>query len=350
MLAEACAAVRPADTGVEESAWARLDSLTKPPRSLGRLEELAARLSAITGSVPPVLGEKAVLVAAADHGVVARGVAAYPQEVTRQMTANFAAGGAAINAIARSVGARLVVADVGVRAGDVPEGVRDLRVAAGTRDMTAGPAMSGDEALAAICAGIGLARELVDDGVGVLGLGEMGIGNTTAAAALVAAFAGAGPEHVAGPGTGLDAEGVARKAAVVRAALERNGADGRDPLATLAGVGGLEIATLAGAAIGAAGRGCVTVADGFVSTAAVVAAAAMCPALRERVVASHLSPEPGHAVALRWLALEPLLDLRMRLGEGTGAALAMPAIEAAAAVLRDMASFEEAGVSGGGVG
>ena len=346
LLNVTCVRVQPADEAARERAWARLDSLTKPPRSLARLEETAADIVAVLGGERPELGGKAVLVAAADHGVCAQGVAAYPQEVTAQMVANFAAGGAAICAIARSVGARLLVADVGVATGTVPEGVRDERVAAGTRDMTAGPATTREEALAALASGVRLADELADEGVGVLGLGEMGIGNTTAAAALTSAYVGVEPEDVVGPGTGLNADGVALKARVVREALARNAAELEDPLGTLAAVGGLEIAALAGAAIGMSARGGIVVVDGFVSTSAVLAAVAMCPAVADRVFASHLSPEPGHAIALASLRKRPLLDLGMRLGEGTGAALAMPLLDAAAAMLREMATFAEAGVSG----
>lgn len=347
-LAAAIAAIPPLDLAAREAAETELDRKTKPRRSLGRLEPLAAHLAAIRGGGGPGALEAAIVVAAADHGVAAEGVSAYPSEVTAQMVANFASGGAAICVLAREANARLIVVDAGVREPVADAGVRDLRLGPGTANSAAGPAMSREQALRALVTGIELADELAAEGIGVVGLGDMGIGNTTAASALAAALLGADPAAVTGPGTGLDSEGIARKIEVVGRVLAANQPDPSDPLAALAGVGGFEIAMLAGLAIGAAGRRMVVVLDGFISSAAALAAARMAPPLADRPVAAHLSPEPGHALILEALGLEPLLDLELRLGEGTGAALALPLIRAAAAILEEMATFADAGVTDAG--
>jgi nicotinate-nucleotide--dimethylbenzimidazole phosphoribosyltransferase len=316
------------------------DAKTKPRNSLGRLEELGCALAGIRGFVPERL-ETVIVVAAGDHGVAAEGVSAYPQEVTAQMVANFASGGAAINVLARAAGARLVVVDAGVAVAFEHESVRSVRIGAGTANLAKGPAMTGGECRAAVAAG----RELVGElgAVDVVALGEMGIGNTTSASALSAVLLDVDPALVCGRGTGLDEVGVARKVGTVRRALAVN-AD-RDPLAAL---GGFEIAFLAGVALGCAERRIAVLLDGFITGAVALAAVHIDPDVREVLLASHLSPEPGHALVLQALGLEPLLDLGLRLGEASGAALALPLLHAAIALLRDMATFDDAGVTDAG--
>jgi nicotinate-nucleotide--dimethylbenzimidazole phosphoribosyltransferase len=285
------------------------------------------------------------VLAAADHGVAARGVSAYPAEVTRQMILNLADGGAAASVLARSVGAELVIVDAGVDADlDVP-GVRRLGIARGTRDMTAGPSLTRMQAEAVIDAGIALTDEI---GADVVVLAELGIGNTTAAAALAAAFLGVEPRAVCGRGTGLDDAGLARKVGAVERALAVNRPDPADPVGVLAAVGGLEIAFLTGVALAAASSRRVVLLDGFITAVAALAASRLESATVEAMVAGHLSPEPGHRLVLAELGLEPLLDLGLRLGEGTGALLAVPLLRAAVAVLAEMATFAEAGVTDAG--
>ncbi len=340
------AAVRATDPVVEEAAWTRLDQLTKPPRSLGRLEEVAARVARIQGTVRPDVGRKIVLLMAGDHGVVAEGVSPYPQDVTYQMVANLSAGGAAINQVARSVGAEVRVYDVGVvHEVGLPD-VRSCKVAPGTRNMALGPAMNREECAEAVLVGVEAARKAAAEGFSLIGTGEMGIGNSTAAAALTAAYTGAAAADVTGPGTGLDAAGVAHKVAVIERALDVNAVYVLDALGILAAVGGLEIAALAGVMIGGAAEEVCVVADGFISGAATLAALALCPTAAGYVLASHRSAEPGHDVLLGQLGARPVLDLDMRLGEGTGAALAMGLVDAACEMLSGMATFAEAGVSG----
>jgi len=322
-----------------EEARRRYDAKTKPRGSLGRLEELGCELARIRGFVPERL-EAAIVVAAGDHGVAAEGVSAYPSEVTAQMVANFAAGGAAANVLARQAGARLVVVDAGIAQPFEHELVRPVRIGAGTANMTEGPAMSSEQVERAISAGEALAAELDVD---VVALGEMGIGNTTAASALAAALLDVDPKLVCGPGTGLDAAGVVRKVEVVRRALAANA--GRDPLAAF---GGFEIAFLAGLAAGCAARNVVVLVDGFITAAAVLAAVRREPSVGAALVAAHRSPEPGHALVLDALGLQPLLDLGLRLGEGSGAALALPILQASIAILREMATFDDAGVTDAG--
>lgn len=329
------------------AAWARLDSLTKPPRSLGRLEEIAARMAAVQGTVMPQAEGAAIVLLAGDHGVVAEGVTAWPSEVTRQMMANFVAGGAAINQLAGHVGARLVLVDVGVEGStEAFPGVVQAKVRPGTDNIACGPAMTREEAAAAFLTGARLARDLVAQGVRILGTGEMGIGNTTSAAALTAAYTSALPALVAGPGTGLDTSGLARKVAVIDRALQANTVDSGDPFGTLAALGGLEIAGMAGVLVGGAAAGACVVSDGFISGVAALAALRISPACAAYLFPSHLSAEPGHRVVLDALGLEPVLELDMRLGEGTGAALAIGIMGAACAMMRGMATFDEAGVSG----
>jgi nicotinate-nucleotide--dimethylbenzimidazole phosphoribosyltransferase len=345
-LESTCAAIPAPDAAMAAAIQRRLDGKTKPPGSLGRLEELACRLAAIQGTAAPAARERAVVLMAADHGVAAEGVSAYPQEVTAQMVANFARGGAAINALARQAGARVVVVDMGVAA-PVPglAGVRDARIGPGTRNLARGPAMSRAEAVRAVEAGIAVAAELAAEGVRVIGLGEMGIANTTAASALAAAFTGLAPARVTGRGTGVDDAALARKVEVVTRALAVNRPDPADALGTLAALGGFELAGLAGVALGAAARRVAVVMDGFIASAAALAAARLAPRCAGALLAAHRSVELGHQAVLDALGERPLLDLGLRLGEGTGAALAFHLLEAAVRVLEEMATFESAGVS-----
>lgn len=344
------AAIRPPDEAAAAAAARALDEKTKPPGSLGRLEELACRIAAIRREVPARPLEPAIVVAVADHGVAANGVSAYPREVTSQMLSNLARGGAAVCVLAREVGSALVVVDVGVAGAEAIPGVRDDVVdgLSGTRDLSLETAMPRETAVAAIERGIALARELAHDGVGLIGLGEVGIGNTTAAGAVTAAVLGLDPAEVCGPGTGLDAAGVARKVAVVSAALRRHALPREDAegVDVLAAVGGLEIAYLTGVLLGASAARIPILLDGCVTGAAALVASRLAPASIGSTIAATRSPEPAHAHALEALGLEPLLDLRLRLGEGTGAALAVPLVRAAVAILTEMATFGSAGVSG----
>ena len=348
-LDETVSRIRPPDDEVWRRAARLLDAKTKPPGSLGRLEDLACRLAAIRGEVPTGAVSPAIVVAAADHGVVVEGVSPYPQEVTGQMLANFAAGGAAVSVLARQAGARLVVVDAGVVAPPAADGVRSGVVDGirGTGNIAVGPAMAPVVGRRMVERGAALANELADDGFGILAVGDMGIGNTTAASALCAAVLPADPLRTCGPGTGLDEAGVAHKVEVVRRALAANGLDGGsvDPMDTLASVGGLEIAFLTGVILGAAAHRLPVLLDGFVTSAAALVAATIAPAAAGAMVAATRSPEPGHSLVLDRLGLEPLLDLGLRLGEGSGAALALPLVRAAIAILTDMATFEAAGVS-----
>jgi nicotinate-nucleotide--dimethylbenzimidazole phosphoribosyltransferase len=345
-LEEWIEAIVPPDGEAAEEARRLLDEKTKPPGSLGRVEELAVRLAGIYGRVDFETHPRTVAIFAADHGVALRGVSAYPREVTAQMVRNFAAGGAAINVLARLAAVRTIVVDVGVAAEtDGPPGVRRARVAPGTADMTVGPAMSPAEARRAVEIGAEVGREAIEAGAKVLLTGEMGIGNSTAAAALAAVFTGRPVEEVTGRGTGVGDDAFARKVAAVRQALERNRPRAEDPLGALASVGGLEIGALAGFVLAGAASRVPVVLDGFIAGAAASVACGLAPRARDFLVAGHRSAEPGHAAVLERLGLVPLLDLGMRLGEGTGAVLALPILDAARAILAEMASFESAGVS-----
>jgi nicotinate-nucleotide--dimethylbenzimidazole phosphoribosyltransferase len=323
-----------------EKAKRAYDAKTKPRGSLGRLEELGCRLAAIRGFVPRTL-DSVIVVAAGDHGVAREGVSAYPQEVTVQMVANFAAGGAAVNVLARQAGARLIVVDAGIAVPFEHESVRSVRLGAGTANVAEGPAMTAEQVRRGLEAGRELADELRD--VDVVALGDMGIGNTTSASALTAALLGVDASLVCGRGTGLDDAGVAHKVETVRQALEVN--RGEDPLTAL---GGFEIVFLAGLALGCAANGTAVLLDGFITTSAALAATRIDPAVRDVLIASHRSPEPGHALVLEALGLEPLLDLELRLGEGSGAALALPLLCASIAILEQMATFDDAGVTDSG--
>jgi nicotinate-nucleotide--dimethylbenzimidazole phosphoribosyltransferase len=345
LIAETIAAIRPLDLVAMSAAREHQDRLTKPRGALGALEELSIRLAGIAGACPPPMPEPAaVAVFAADHGVHAQGVTPWPQEVTAQMVANFLAGGAVVNAFARQVGASVTVVDVGVLAPlDNDERLLTRKVRRGTRDLSVEPAMTVDEAVQAIEVGIEVADKLIDEGARVLLTGDMGIANTTPSAALIAAFTGADPHAVTGLGTGIDSETHARKVAVVTSAVVALEAD--DPVGMLAAVGGLEHAALTGYMLRAAARRVPVILDGVIAAAAAVVAAAIAPDAVGAMVAGHRSAEPGAAVALTHLGLEPLVDLGLRLGEGTGATLALPIVASAVRVLHEVATFDSAGVA-----
>jgi nicotinate-nucleotide--dimethylbenzimidazole phosphoribosyltransferase len=323
-----------------------LDALTKPPGSLGRLEELARRLVEVRGGEPPTVEAPVIFTFAADHGVVEEGVSAYPQVVTAQMVENLLRGGAAVNVLARQAGARLVVADFGLATPLAGVALARRRLGPGTRNIALSPAMSEADAVAAIEAGAALAEEAIASGADLVGLGEMGIGNTTAASAVTAAVTGAPVESVTGRGTGIDEDTWRRKVDVVRRALARRPVDRDDGVAILAEVGGFEIAGLTGVALAGAAHRVPVAVDGFVATAAALISVVMVPAVRHYLFASHRSAEPGHTVALAHLGLEPYLDLGLRLGEGTGAALFIHLARAAARLYAEMATFKSAGVDG----
>jgi len=331
------------DERLAAAARQRLDSLTKPRGSLGRLEELAVRLVVITGNPMPRLDAPVIFTLAADHGVAAEGVSAYPQAVTAQMVENFARGGAAVNALARHVGARVVVANFGVASqlGD-HAGILARSIGPGTRSITKGPAMTRDQTIRAIAEGAALVDAAAPDCVGT---GEMGIGNTTAASALTAALTGADPAMVTGRGTGVADDVWVAKVEAVRRALAVNRPDAGDALGVLTAVGGFEIAGLVGVVLAGAARRVPVVLDGFIATAAGLVAARLAPAARSYLIAAHRSGEPGHVRVLEALGLTPYLELGMRLGEGTGAALGIGLLRAALACYGEMATFKDAGVS-----
>lgn len=338
--------IGPLHPEAQRQAAERQNQLTKPAGSLGRLETIAIQVAGITGCPRPRLRDKAVIVAAADHGVAAAGVSAYPQEVTAQMVLNFLHNGAAINVLARHVGARVVVVDAGV-AGDLPAHpeLRSYKIARGTANIAEGPAMTRQQAIQAIETGIRLVEEERARGLDIVATGDMGIGNTTPSTAIAAVFTGRSPAELAGRGTGVDDAGLQRKIAVIERALYVNEPDPADPIDVLAKVGGLEIGTIAGIILGAAALRIPVVIDGFISTAGALIALHLCPPAKAYCFAGHCSAEPGHAAMLSHLGLEPILDLNMRLGEGTGAVLAMGIIDAACKILDEMATFAEAGVS-----
>lgn len=329
-----------------ERAAARQLQLTKPPGSLGALEQIANRLAAIRQTLEPTVSRQRIYVVAADHGVVAEGVSAYPREVTAQMVYNFLRGGAAINVLARHAGIEVGVVDAGVDAdfGDAPGLIRS-KVVRGTANFTRGPAMTRDEAIRSVVTGIELARSAAAEGIELLGIGEMGIGNTTAASAIAATLTESAPEAVTGYGAGVDDAGLQRKIVAVKRALEINRPDRTDALDVLAKVGGAEIGVMAGVALGAAAERIPVVADGFISTSAAALACGFCPNVRDYLFIGHRSRERGHDSLIEFVGQQPLLDLQMRLGEGTGAALAMHLIGAAARLFGEMATFAEAGVS-----
>ncbi|MCX7790841.1 MAG: nicotinate-nucleotide--dimethylbenzimidazole phosphoribosyltransferase [Chloroflexaceae bacterium] len=346
-LEQTIAQIAPLDAEAMAAARARQDVLTKPQGALGRLETLATQIAGITGNPRPRLIQPAVVVMAGDHGVAAQGVSLYPAEVTPQMVLNFLRGGAAINVLARHVGARVVVVDMGV-AVDLPPHPDLLvrKIARGARDFSREPAMSRNQAQQAVETGIAVVEEVIATGVDVVATGDMGIGNTTPSSAIVAAITGRPVAEVTGRGTGLDDAGLVRKVAVIEDALALHRPDPTDGLDVLAKVGGLEIGGLAGVMIGAAARRVPVVVDGFISGAAALVACTLAPAAQPYLIAGHRSVERGHQAVFGRLDLEPLLDLGMRLGEGTGAVLAISLCQAACKILDEMATFAEAGVSG----
>ncbi len=344
-FANAAAHVEPLDATAVKAARVRHDQLTKPPGSLGRLEDLAAQLAGITGTCPPpVPSRPAVAVFAADHGVVASGVTPWPQEVTAQMLANFVAGGAAINVLARQVGATVQVVDVGVAADVTALAVEHRKVRAGTANLADGPAMTVAEARAALDVGVEVAQGLLGRGHDLLATGDMGIGNTTASAAIIATLTRRDPATVTGRGTGIDDAMWRHKSDIVAGATARAAAY-LDPVSILSEVGGLEIAALAGFIVGGVAGGVPVVVDGVIALAALLVADALVPGVVDRSIAGHRSTEPGASAALDHLGATPVLDLGMRLGEGTGACLAVPVVQAAAHVLAEMATFAEAAVA-----
>ena len=350
LVAMTAAAIRPPDARAAESAAARQGRLTKPPGALGRLEDLATRIAAIRGEPVPLLRERLVVVAAGDHGVATRGVSPYPQSVTAQMVSNFLAGGAAINVLADQAGARVRIVDAGITEEPIPPPdsampLLRLGLGRGTADISAGPAMSRAQAERAIASGIRLFDdEVTSRGVDIVACGEMGIGNTTSAAALIAAATGTPPAAVTGRGTGADDETYARKLAAVERALAINETHPADGIGLLAALGGFEIGVLAGVYLGAARLRIPAVMDGAISGAAALIAAAIAPGVVDYIIASHRSAEPGHGYVLEQLGLEPLFDLGLRLGEGSGAALGLSLCVTACRLLDEMATFEEAGV------
>ncbi len=345
-MEEMTAGILPLDEGAMERARQHLDQLTKPPGSLGKLEEIAVQLAGITGELTPSFGTKTVVVMAGDHGVCEEGVSAFPSEVTWQMVLNFLAGGAAVNVLARHAGANVVCVDMGIN-GDVEHpGLLNRKIRRGTRNMAMGAAMTREEAEAAVKAGYELALELAAQGTGLFATGEMGIGNTTPSAAILAAFGGITPAAAAGRGTGISDQRLVRKIEVIEQALQTNQPNPEDPMDVLAKVGGLEIAGLTGLILGAAASRKPIVIDGFISTAAALTAARLAPAAKGYMIGSHLSGEQGHALLVKEAGISPMLGLDMRLGEGTGAVLAFHLVEAAVKIMAEMATFAQAGVSG----
>jgi nicotinate-nucleotide--dimethylbenzimidazole phosphoribosyltransferase len=338
--------IQPLDENAMQAARARQDMLTKPRGSMGRLEELSIQLAGMKADPFPSVDRKAVIVMAADHGVTAEGVSAYPAEVTAQMVLNFLRGGAAINVLARQVGARVTVVDIGVAVEFEPTpGLIQRKVMCGTRNLAQGPAMTREEAEQALQVGVDVLNEEFAHGLDIVATGDMGIGNTTASSAIVAAMTGLPVAQVVGRGTGIDDKSLERKIKVIEQALSVNLPKGKDAMDVLHKVGGLEIAGLAGVMISAASQRIPVVVDGFISTAAAMIAVGLAPRVREYLISAHQSVEIGHQAMLKHLNLTPLLDLNLRLGEGTGAALAFPLIEASTRILREMATFDEAGVS-----
>jgi nicotinate-nucleotide--dimethylbenzimidazole phosphoribosyltransferase len=345
VLAGAIASIRPPCGPSRAAARELQDRLTKPAGALGRLEELHVWAAGVFHVPAPEMPYKTIVVAAGDHGVAGSGVSAYPQDVTQQMVRNFLAGGAAVNALATHAGAGVRVVDAGVL-GDIDDArLHVAKVRRGCDDISRGAAMSREQAEELLARGIAFARDVASPGPCVIGLGDMGIGNTTPAAAITSALTGASPRLTAGRGTGIDDAAYATKVDAIERALSVNAPRPGDPLDVLAKVGGCEIAFLAGVAVGAASRGAAVVLDGYPTTAAALIAAALAPDAQGCMLASHVSAEPGHRIALDHLGLRPLLDLDMRLGEGTGAALAMTLLDAALRIPREMATFDTAAVS-----
>lgn len=340
--------ISPIDSRSIERARKKLDSLTKPRQSLGKLEEFAWKIAGITGKLSPGINNKVIFTMVGDHGVAVEGVSLFPQEVTGQMIYNFLNGGAGVNVLAKHIGARVIVVDMGsiVKINTKSNDFVDKKIALGTKNMMTGPAMTKEDAIRSIEAGIEIfeeegARSHID----IVGLGEMGIANTTAASAITSCITGAAVEDVTGRGTGINQEQLKNKIATIKKALEMNHPNPKDPLDVLQKVGGFEIGGLAGVILEAAAENIPVVMDGFITASAALIATEIAPQSKEYLFASHNSVEKGHAIALRWMGLEPMFDLNMRLGEGTGACLGISMIEAGVKIMNEMATFEEAGVS-----
>ncbi|HLO31280.1 MAG TPA: nicotinate-nucleotide--dimethylbenzimidazole phosphoribosyltransferase [Anaerolineales bacterium] len=345
-LKEIIKEIKPLDEAAMQAARARQDMLTKPRGSLGRLEELSIQLAGIKAEPFPSVERKAVIVMAADHGVAHEGVSAYPAEVTAQMVLNFLHGGAAINVLARQAGAHVTVVDIGVATEfESMPGLIRRKIMRGTRNQAQGPAMTPAEAEQALQVGVEVLNDEAARGLDIVATGDMGIGNTTPSSAIAALMTGCPVSQVVGRGTGIDDQGLERKVRVIEQALVVNRPDAKDAMDVLHKVGGLEIAGLAGLMIAAASRRIPVVVDGFISTAAAMIAVELAPAVRDYLISAHQSVEIGHQAMLKYLNLTPLLDLNLRLGEGTGSALAFHLIEASTRILREMATFDEAGVS-----
>ena len=345
-IKQVIAEIEPLDEKAMAEARRRQDNLTKPQGSLGQLETLSIQMAGIKGDPRPRIVHKVIFTIAADHGVTEEGVSAYPSEVTSQMVYNFLRGGAGINVLGRHVGARVIVADMGVsREIESHPGLKDKKVSMGTRNMVKGPAMTRKEAMRSIEAGIELVEEELTKGIDILGTGDMGIGNTTSSSAISAIITGTEVEQVTGRGTGLTEEGWKHKVEVIKRAIEINRPNPDDPIDVLSKVGGFEIGGLAGVILAGAKHRIPVVIDGFISGASALIATSLSPEVKPYLIASHQSAEPGHKIVLEHLGLKPLLNLDLRLGEGTGSTLGIFLVEAALKILNEMATFEEAGVS-----
>ena len=341
-------AIEEIDYSLAKKTQRRLDNLTKPQGSLGRLEELAKQIVAITRNENPQFKNKVIFTMAADHGVVEEKISAFPQEVTAQMVYNFLKGGAAINVLARHVGAKVIVVDMGVkeRLKVKSERLKVKRIGLGTKNMAKGPAMSREEAIRSIKAGIEVFEEEFKKGIDIVGIGDMGIGNTTSSSAIVAAITGRPVEEVTGRGTGIDDKTFSHKIEVIKRALNINRPVSNDPIDVLSKVGGFEIGGLCGIVLASASKSVPVIIDGFICGAAALIAYKLEPKVKDYMIASHCSAEMGHKAVLNYIGLSPILDLDLRLGEGTGAALAMGIVEASIKILNEMATFKNASVSG----
>jgi nicotinate-nucleotide--dimethylbenzimidazole phosphoribosyltransferase len=345
MMKSTVASIKALDERAMQIARERQDTLTKPTGSLGTLEDLSIQIAGITGDPTPQITDKVIITMAGDHGVTEAGVSAYPNEITGQMIYNFLNGGAAINVLAKHVGARVVVVDMGVAATIKGEPLVNKKIGYGTANMLKGPAMTYEGAVRAIEAGMEVLESEAETGMDIVGVGDMGIGNTTPSSAITAVITGAAVRAVTGRGTGLDDEALARKITVIEEVIRVNQPNKEDPIDVLAKVGGFEIGGMVGVMLAAASHRIPVVIDGFVAGAAALLAYEIAPAVKDYMIASHRSVEQGHAVILEYIGLKPLLDLDMRLGEGTGAALGINIVDAACKILNEMATFEEAGVS-----
>ncbi|MEX3614837.1 nicotinate-nucleotide--dimethylbenzimidazole phosphoribosyltransferase [Paenibacillus glucanolyticus] len=341
--------IKPLNVEVQKETTVYLDTLTKPPGSLGKLEALAIQLAGITGNMKPSFTQKSVVVMAGDHGVCEEGVSAFPAEVTPQMVVNFLNGGAAVNVLARQAGADVHCVDIGVAIELKHEMLMSRNVGRGTANMAKGPAMTKEAALQSIVIGAEVAAELVSQGTQMFVTGEMGIGNTTPSAAIFSVLSGNQPSEVVGRGTGVTDERLPHKIRVVEQAIQVNRPHADDPIDVLAKVGGYEIGGLAGLMLGAAAHGCPVIIDGFISSAAALVAKSICPDALSYMIASHVSHEQAHVLLLKELGLHPMLQMDMRLGEGTGGVLCLHLVEAACRIMHEMATFESAGISGGAV-